>query len=224
MFNAVPTFHQYHFSAMEMITFFSIGYLNRDLVPITNNGSVVFKALIPLMLSLSVVWFIYHAYAHNKYFQALKHLKTKDYGKTITDLEEVYHPVFKTTHDFRNSIDLKLGELFVKTGDFNSAEARFKNAIELNPTFGKHHYKYGVFLQQQERYSEALKALEKAYKLHSLNQWTLYELGRTHTLIGDSTNALKYLEELKQVQRSVYPSASILIKKLENFILKNTSQ
>jgi len=201
-FNAIPSFHTYHFSAMELFTFFSVGYLNRNLI---SNGigniSPWFKYVFAILAILGTLWFGYHAKQHNTYYQAIKAEKAGDIKTAIDIMEGVYSPTWKTTHDFTISINRKLAQFYLKEGDKVKAEENFKKVIELNPSNPVDLYAYANFLKTEKRYEEAKKFALNAHEKHTVNLNFINLLAELAIEQQEVEVAKEYMEEIKKIAK-----------------------
>lgn len=72
------------------------------------------------------------------------------------------------------------GVVFAERGDHASAEASFRRAVELNPSFAEAHYRLGVSLARLGRTEEAILSLRRCLELepdHEGARWWTRELG-----------------------------------------------
>ncbi len=202
-FNAIPTFHTYHFSAMELFTFFSVGYLNRNLV---SNGigniSPWFKYLFAILAILGTLWFGYHAKQHNTYYQSLKAEKAGDVDKAIAIMEDVYSPTFKTTHDFTTGLNNKLATFYLKKGDKKKAEENFKKSIELNPSNPMNLFAYANFLKSEQNLEEAKKFALSAHEKHTVNLRFINLLAEIAIEQKDLSLAKEYMEKIRLIAKN----------------------
>lgn len=71
--------------------------------------------------------------------------------------------------------------------DFEKAEAYLRKAVELDTSTGYWAtYELGYFLQERERYHEAVEIYEKLYNQHPDQTGALYQIGRTYLFAKDS--------------------------------------
>jgi tetratricopeptide (TPR) repeat protein len=71
--------------------------------------------------------------------------------------------------------------------DFDKAETYLRKAVELDTSsdyFAT--YRLGIFLQNQEKYTQAVEVFEKMYNLHPDEAGFLYQIGRAYVLAEDS--------------------------------------
>ena len=150
-FYADINFYEYHFSGIHLLAFCALGILS-------SKNSETFYTLPSRMnavfLTLSVaclIWFSYAKYSYNIWFETKKQLSTQDPSISIEALESIYHPVFKTSHDYKNSVSLDLAKLYQQKGAFDKAENWYQIAISQNPNDAKIKLAYATFLWQVEK-------------------------------------------------------------------------
>lgn len=72
------------------------------------------------------------------------------------------------------------GTVLSERGDHAGAEASFRKAVELNPSFAEAHYRLGVSLARLGRRDEAISSLRRCLEIepnHEGARWWLKELG-----------------------------------------------
>jgi len=92
-------------------------------------------------------------------------------------------------------IENEIGVLFLKIGDFESAERSLKNAVSLKDNYYQAKYNLSHALSGQEKLIEAkeiLKSLEGNFNKADVD----YELGRVYYNLGEYKNAIKKLNEV----------------------------
>ena len=78
------------------------------------------------------------------------------------------------------------------------AEARYRAAIELNPSIAAYHYSLGVVLERQGRTQDALASLAQALKLDSTSARHHGAYGDLLLKSGDRTGAIEHLRQAVQ--------------------------
>ncbi|MDP2365566.1 MAG: tetratricopeptide repeat protein, partial [Ignavibacteria bacterium] len=112
------------------------------------------------------------------------------------------------------------GVLLLGINDFESAEAQFKKAIEIDPAYdnaiynlGVTYLKWGTYLNKKAddegkfddeyktKYQSALPYLEKAVKMKDADSQTWELLGKVYSVLGmneDAANAFKKADEMRK--------------------------
>ena len=74
-----------------------------------------------------------------------------------------------------------------KEKDFDKAETLFRKAVELDTSSDyRATYWLGIFLQEREKYTQAVEVFEEMYNLHPDEAGFLYQIGRAYVLAEDS--------------------------------------
>lgn len=108
-------------------------------------------------------------------------------------------------------------------GDWDSAaaEAEFKRAIQLNPSYAMAHLEYGRFLSQLSRFEEAVAQLELAREMDPQSLWTRYESGWVYYCARQYDRALEwYREALSMDDRSAQTHRRIGLVLAQKGLLK----
>ncbi len=94
----------------------------------------------------------------------------------------------------RNVLILKkLGELYYKSRDLNAALVYFKRVTEMEPASenARQAYLYmGTIYDENERHDDAVEAYKSALDINPRDDETLYFLGQSYKLSGDTINAI----------------------------------
>lgn len=150
-FYADINFYEYHFSGIHLLAFCALGILSSKnsetfyTLPASMNG---------LFLTLSVaclIWFGYAKYSYNVFFETQQQLSSQHPETAIEALENIYNPVFKTSHDYRNSVSFELAKLYQQTGALDKATNWYQKAIKENPNDAKIGLAYASFLWKVEK-------------------------------------------------------------------------
>lgn len=132
-FYADISFYEYHFSGIHLLAFCSLGIISsknsETFYVLPNRMNAVF-----LVLSLTcLLWFSYAKYSYNIFFHTQQKLSIQNPQQSIQDLENLYHPIFKTNFDYKNSIPFEIAKLHQQIGGNDQAVAWFQTAIKENP-------------------------------------------------------------------------------------------
>jgi DNA-binding winged helix-turn-helix (wHTH) protein/TolB-like protein/Tfp pilus assembly protein PilF len=101
-------------------------------------------------------------------------------------------------------INATLGERLYHERKYDEAIAQLRKTLEMDADFGPAHYLLGLALEQKNLYDEAVSELNKARALSGNNPWMVSALGHTLALNGKRNEALRVLEELRQLSKSRY--------------------
>ncbi|MDX6696287.1 MAG: hypothetical protein QOF02_3890 [Blastocatellia bacterium] len=101
-------------------------------------------------------------------------------------------------------INTTLGERLYHERKQDEAIAQLRKTLEMDSDFGPAHYFLGLALEQKGLYEEAISELNKARARSGNNPWMVSALGHTLALYGKRGEALRVLEELRQLSKSRY--------------------
>jgi len=87
--------------------------------------------------------------------------------------------------------------LFRFDWDWVAAEAEFKRAIELNPSYGRAHHDYAWFLVARERFDEAVNEIKRAQELDPLSPLANSDVGWVYL------RARRYDDAINQIERTL---------------------
>ena len=111
-----------------------------------------------------------------------------------------------------------LGNLLERQGKLPEAAAEYRKALEGSPAFRRAHFNLGRLLVNQHQYAEGIEQLlQTVTPVDEETPTYLYALGAAYGRAGDSANALRYLEQAKElaVARGQTALASEIEKDLE---------
>lgn len=199
LFYCDVNFYEYHFSGICLLAFCSLGIL-------TSNNFSYYKfhsnwKLFLLIISalFSSIWFLYAKITHFKYLKAESLFQTNP-AKAIQLLEEIYHPIFKTTHDYHNLYAAKLAILYEDIGDFDKAQHYFSISLTQAPHDINVLMSYTQFLMRVKR--KPIDAKKHVLNVHSV-QPKLYD-------------AILYLAEIAIYEKKFAEAREYLNKVYDN--------
>ena len=162
--------YEAHFSGIQLIAFCCLGSLSileKDRIEIRKLG----KLLICLLSLCSSVWFSYYYYTETL-FKEVERNEINNNQKSIELINEIYHPIFKTTHGIRISggvnepLQYKRALLLENKKDYEGAELAFKEALDVAPNDEVILMSFAQFkLRKQLDYKGAKKFLAKVNKI-----------------------------------------------------------
>lgn len=107
-----------------------------------------------------------------------------------------------------------LGNAYFDARQFENAETYYEKALKIKSDVTvQSDYATTFFQRSEPDYDRALVEFEKALKIDSAHEPTIYNMGVTYSRKGDKDNAQKTLEKLKEIN-----SESSLIGRLEKII------
>lgn len=78
---------------------------------------------------------------------------------------------------------------------FDEAEAEFKKAIELGPSYAQAHEWYALYLSLRGRFKEGLNRMKKAQELNPLSTSVSNGIGRIYYFMNDMQNAIEQFKK-----------------------------
>lgn len=95
--------------------------------------------------------------------------------------------------------NLYLGEIARSAGHLPQAEARYRRAIQCDPSSSKAHLRLGMVLADQKRYPEGIAELKKAIRLNPNGSSAHYHLGQVYNQMGQAAAAKAEYEKVRQI-------------------------
>ncbi|MGH9614077.1 MAG: tetratricopeptide repeat protein [Bryobacteraceae bacterium] len=93
-----------------------------------------------------------------------------------------------------------LGEIARTEGNLHNAEARYKRAIECDPSNGDAHMRLGIAMGDQKRYRDAVLQLKQAIRLQPNESSAHYHLASIYTQMGRTAEAKAEYQKVRQIQ------------------------
>jgi len=123
-------FNEYSFSGTELLAFVSLGVLSKRFA-VTSIG---IPRWLVILLSFSVtIWFSGTLLYWHQYNACQKSVSVDTQEETLEKLEALYHPVFRTKHNFQNSLELKLAEAHRAAGNIDQAQVYYEKMLIAEP-------------------------------------------------------------------------------------------
>lgn len=189
--------YEAHFSSLQLLAFVNIGILTAN-VKNSKIFSKWFKLLVAGLAIPIFIWFIYFHKVDLKYKSIVPYFnwwygvelmdifmdksiyKTdyyRDEEKLKQILEDIYHPIFKTTHGFyagrrgpNQSLELHLATMYLQQKDYTKAENFYKKALTKAPYDEELLRKYVRFLLHIKGDVKKAKQLtDRVYNIQSNN-------------------------------------------------------
>ena len=214
-FYADINFYEYHFSGIHLLAFCSLGILSsknsETFYILPNRMNAVF-----LMFSMAcLIWFCYAKYSYNDFFETQGQLSTRSPEQSIQDLENLYHPVFKTNFDYNNSIPFELAKLYRGTGESEQAEKWFKRAIRQNPYNETILLNYAQFLWQVKKDKTKAENLAKQIYQRQANHYELnLFLAELAISRSDFYTAKTYLKIFEKADKHGFQKELVILQDL----------
>jgi tetratricopeptide (TPR) repeat protein len=97
---------------------------------------------------------------------------------------------------------------FFNKGMFKEAEAKFRQAVELDPENKSYYFRYGITLYRLEKYNEALVTLKVAKPDPSYDAERLYHMGLVHYRLKELDSAVEALDTVGKMNHPLSPGAT----------------
>jgi tetratricopeptide (TPR) repeat protein len=149
-----------------------------------------------------------YAFAHQLYGVSLIAWRRFEEGLAALKTAEQLEPLAPM-------IETQLAAGFYVAGKQTQAEESCQTALELEPNFWPAHYFLALVLEQEGRYGEAIRELERAVELSAGNLLTVGSLGHAYAHAGRPSEAHRVLDQLRSREASsayVPPFAVALIR------------
>ncbi|MCU1275253.1 MAG: Tetratricopeptide 2 repeat protein, partial [Bryobacterales bacterium] len=98
-------------------------------------------------------------------------------------------------------VHLALGEIYLGSGDYGSAEREFREETQLAPGFAAAAFKLGIVLMNRGEVRGARAELERANALQPDMPETLVELGKATAAAGETAAAEKLFRRVVELER-----------------------
>ena len=110
-----------------------------------------------------------------------------------------------------------LGDMAIKSGDFESASRHFARALEISPEDEASAYNVGEIFFSNQKNDEAVKYFELAIKIKSTWSKPYYRLGLVYLNKGDYPKAIEYLNKFVEIdpQNPEVPNVKNILSTLE---------
>lgn len=118
----------------------------------------------------------------------------------LKSYREALNHIFKFNDLERFEIYKNVGNIFVRAGDFDSAEEFYNKAYIINPNSDVLLVNFGTLELQRENNSLALERFRKAVELNSTNDRAWVGLAMIHRTMGDFELALANLERALDIK------------------------
>ncbi|MGH9654097.1 MAG: tetratricopeptide repeat protein [Bryobacteraceae bacterium] len=92
-----------------------------------------------------------------------------------------------------------LGEIARAAGHLSQAEARYRRALQCDPSSSKAHLRLGMVLADQKQYTEAIAELKKAIRLNPNSSSAHYHLGQVYSQMGQAAAAKAEYKKVRQI-------------------------
>ncbi|MGH9839354.1 MAG: winged helix-turn-helix domain-containing tetratricopeptide repeat protein [Blastocatellia bacterium] len=103
-------------------------------------------------------------------------------------------------------INAVLGVCWLRAREYDLAIAQFRKSLEIDPNFAFAHCCLGVAEAQQARFEDAIAALKRAVDLSGGGQLMTGALGYVYAACGQTLEARRLLDDLKELSRQRYVS------------------
>jgi tetratricopeptide (TPR) repeat protein len=100
-----------------------------------------------------------------------------------------------------------LGWYFYMARRYDDATAQYKKTLDMDPSFAQAHLWFGQVYEQKKMYGEAIAEFQKAIALYRDSATAAAALGHAYAIAGNRGEALRILNELKELSKRKYVSA-----------------
>ena len=104
-------------------------------------------------------------------------------------------------------INVWLGIVCYHSGEYDKAAEQCERALEIDSDYLLAHWALGLIYEQKGLYHEAIDELHKAVTSGGGSAWILGCLGHAYAIANQRKNALRIIEELKDLSKRAYVSA-----------------
>ena len=171
--------YEMNFSNLQLLAFTALGILTTTFKTTYYSINTIQKILLGALALVCFGWFAFFRSTHNTYFKAFnesvkmtdKHQAYSTYDSFFENrniyeihldylplIEQIYHPIFKTTHGYMNNslgtpklLALRLAFLYQQQQDFKKADSYFQAALEQAPNNEHVLMAYAKFLLRVEQ-------------------------------------------------------------------------
>jgi len=99
-----------------------------------------------------------------------------------------------------------LGWYFYMARRYDDAIAQYKKTLDMDPSFAQAHLWFGQVYEQKKMYGEAITEFQKAIALYRDSATAAAALGHAYAIAGNRGEALRMLNELKDLSKKKYVS------------------
>ena len=141
-------------------------------------------------------------------------VKSKKLNEDMTSALVLY-TILSNKNPSDPTYTIRLGKLYDVMGKDRFARGNYSQAHGLNQKNPAPYFYLGEYYYDREQYRKALKHYKKAYELgYSTHYSTLYKIGDIYQKLGDTQNALKYLQSASKIEPN--EKLNEKIKQVEN--------
>lgn len=163
-------FHEYHFSIIQLLAFCAIGILTNNTTGYYSTNKYI-RGLFFILAVCSFGWFVYAQENFKNYESAQMTIRRNEPIQAIQQLESIYHPIFKTNHDYQTSITLDLAKLYEEVKLYDLAETYFQKAFKQAPYDGNVLINYARFLTSVKKdYTNAKSLVQRIHEIQGNNK------------------------------------------------------
>jgi tetratricopeptide (TPR) repeat protein len=144
--------------------------------------------------------------ARQEYNKAQARLREKDADRAIQHLERA----IEESGEFQEAIN-SLGTIYFQRKQYTEAEGYFRRALSLDEDSFEPLVNLGGVLLVQGKGSQALEINQRAYDMVPQDALAAAQLGLSYYLAGDYGQAIRYLDQVKQLDPShfTYPQMTL---------------
>lgn len=196
-------FYEFNFSSIQLLAFCALGILTSEFSSDITLAKWMKVGFLLLALT-SLVWFVSAKLDNDFYWKTKQLIRKEKTEESIQALEKLYHPVFKTTHGFKDkyshnrSLPFELAVLYQEQEAYSKAQFYYEKALALAPNDENILLTYAQFLYRIK--GDSINAKKYALKIYSIQQ-NHYEtnllLAKIAMEEGQLTEARDYLDGIQ---------------------------
>ncbi len=152
---AVP--YSYFFSGIALVGMTSLAIL----LPSSEGGKNKYGGLAAIALAIGcALWFSFTKVCHATFQKAKRTYAQGDIQGASDLYQQLYHPIFFASADYKESVDLKLAEIAIELGNTSAAKTYFERGLEEMPHSTELLYGYLTFLEKYDNRSARIRDLK----------------------------------------------------------------
>lgn len=126
-----------------------------------------------------------------RHYLALLYLIRGEFDSALVEMRKA-----QQVDQFSLVINVNIATILLRQKSYREAEAQCIKNLELDPNFPRVHWVYGLILEQEGKYNEAIAAFQKAIELSNGGTLAKASLAHTYAKKGNRAEAEKILAEL----------------------------
>ena len=124
------------------------------------------------------------------------------FDEALSEMKRALEPDPLSLYDNTN-----LGWYLYMSRRYDDAIVQYKKTLDMDPNFAQAHLWFGLVYEQTKMYGEAIAEFQKAIALYKDSATAAAALGHAYAIAGNRVEALRILNELKNISKRKYVSA-----------------